>query len=198
MQDHCLLLAFNQVVWLIDVDIGQAQSCDLLFDLNRLQSVLARAGRSRLSLDLRHSRSKMMGVFWQIVLLGLLLLELVSTEGKKNVLFLVSDDMRPEISAFYGPDFPSPVHPKMHTPHLDALARRSLLLKRAYVQVALCSPSRTALLTGRRPDTSHIYTIGPYFRNTGGNFTTLPEYFKENGYLTIGMGKIFHPHTSTP
>ena len=32
-----------------------------------------------------------------------------------------------------------------------------------------------------------------YFRDTGGNFTTIPQYFKQNGYRTIGMGKIFHP-----
>ncbi|XP_071095566.1 iduronate 2-sulfatase-like [Haliotis cracherodii] len=118
-------------------------------------------------------------------------------DAKKNVLFLVSDDMRPNINAYLGPDMPSPVHPKMHTPTLDALASRSLVLKRAYVSQALCSPSRTALLTSRRPDTSHIWEIGPYFRHVGGNFTTLPEYFKRNGYRTIGMGKIFHPGSSS-
>ncbi|XP_071095240.1 iduronate 2-sulfatase-like [Haliotis cracherodii] len=117
--------------------------------------------------------------------------------SKKNILFLVSDDMRPNIGAYNGPDAPSPVHPPMHTPNLDALAARSLLLKRAYVSVALCSPSRTALLTSRRPETTHIWCIGPYFRQYGGNVTTLPEYFKQNGYRTIGMGKIFHPGSSS-
>ena len=109
-----------------------------------------------------------------------------------NVLFLVSDDMRPELQAYYGPDFPSPVHPDMHTPTLDALAQKSLLLKRAYVQQAVCSPSRTSLLTGRRPDTTHVYDLIHYFRKVGGNFTTIPEYFKINGYRTVGMGKICH------
>ncbi|XP_046566220.1 iduronate 2-sulfatase-like [Haliotis rubra] len=127
--------------------------------------------------------------------LQLILIALVG--AKKNVLFLVSDDMRPNLNAYLGPDMPSPVHPKMHTPTLDALASRSLVLKRAYVSQALCSPSRTALVTSRRPDTSHIWDIGPYFRQVGGNFTTLPEYFKRNGYRTIGMGKIFHPGSSS-
>lgn len=113
--------------------------------------------------------------------------------SRKNVLFLVSDDMRPELGAYEGPNFPSPVHPNMYTPNLDALAAKSLLLKRAYTQQALCSPSRTALLTGRRPDTTHVYDLFTYFRNVGGNFTTLPEYFKQNGYRSIGIGKIFHP-----
>ena len=112
---------------------------------------------------------------------------------RKNVLFLVSDDMRPELGAYYGPDFPSTIHPKMHSPNIDALAAKSLLLKHAYVQQAVCSPSRTSLLTGRRPDTTHVYDLIHYFRKVGGNFTTLPEYFKQNGYVSVGMGKIFHP-----
>jgi iduronate 2-sulfatase len=111
---------------------------------------------------------------------------------RKNVLFLVSDDMRPQLKCYSGTDFPSPVHPSMHSPSLDALASKSLLLKRAYVQQALCSPSRTSLLTGRRPDTTHVYDMNHYFREVGGNFTTIPQYFKENGYLSIGMGKVFH------
>ena len=51
-----------------------------------------------------------------------------------NVLFLASDDMRPELGAYIGADFPSRIHPKMMTPNLDKLASQSLLLKRAYVQ----------------------------------------------------------------
>ena len=53
-----------------------------------------------------------------------------------NVLFLVADDMRPQLGAYQGSDFPSRVHQKMHTPHLDSLASRSLLLRKAYVQVS--------------------------------------------------------------
>ncbi|ELT89141.1 hypothetical protein CAPTEDRAFT_221773 [Capitella teleta] len=112
---------------------------------------------------------------------------------KFNVLFLVSDDMRPQLNAYLGEDFPSSTHPRMHTPHLDGLASRSLLLKRAYVQQAVCSPSRTSLLTGRRPDTTRVYDLQHYFRSVGGNFTTIPQYFKSHGYVTAGMGKIFHP-----
>ena len=115
----------------------------------------------------------------------------------KNILFLVADDMRPEIGAYIGPDFPSPVHPSIHTPNLDKLASRSLLLKQAYVQQALCGPSRSSLLTGRRPDTTHVYDLSTYWRESGGNFTTIPQFFKEQGYVTQGMGKIFHPGASS-
>ena len=111
---------------------------------------------------------------------------------KMSILFFVSDDMRPEINSFIGSDFPTPIHPRMHTPNLDELYGKSLVLKKAYVQQAVCSPSRTSLLTGRRPDTTHVYDLVKYFRKVGGNFTTIPQFFKDNGYLAAGMGKIFH------
>lgn len=87
----------------------------------------------------------------------------------------------------------------MHTPHLDALAADSVTFTRAYVAVAWCSPSRTALLTSRRPDTSRTWSVSPseYWRQRGGNFTTLPQLFKDAGYLTLGIGKIFHPGTAS-
>ena len=57
-------------------------------------------------------------------------------------------------------------------------------------------PSRTSLLTGRRPDTSRSWTIeaDQWFRfsSGNGNWTTLPGHFKNSGYLTIGTGKVFH------
>ena len=58
----------------------------------------------------------------------------VVTAKRKNVLFLVSDDMRPELGAYQGRDYPTPVHPRMYTPNLDELASHSLVLRRAYVQ----------------------------------------------------------------
>ena len=120
-----------------------------------------------------------------------LLCTIINVKAKKNVLFLVADDMRPQLGAYYGPDFPSPIYPRMITPNLDKLASKSLLLKRAHVQLALCSPSRTSFLTGRRPDTTHVYDLQTYWRKSTGNFTTIPQYFKQNGYHTVGMGKIF-------
>ena len=104
----------------------------------------------------------------------------------KNVLFIAVDDLRPELGT-YGYDF-------IKSPNIDALADRSMVFERAYCQVAVCSPSRASLLTGRRPDTNHVWKIADdeYWRNYT-NATTIPQYFKENGYVSIGMGKIFHP-----
>ncbi|MBA3440912.1 MAG: sulfatase-like hydrolase/transferase, partial [Pyrinomonadaceae bacterium] len=70
---------------------------------------------------------------------------------KSNVLFISVDDLRPTGGA-YGNSF-------VHTPHIDALARRGVVFNRAYAQQAVCSPSRTSLLTGRRPDTTRVYDL---------------------------------------
>ena len=130
-----------------------------------------------------------------IYILSLFATSMVILHGidcRKNVLFIVADDMRPEFS-FFGDEFMNTAHPRIHAPNLEKLASKSVVLQRAYAQFALCSPSRTSFLTGRRPDTTHVYNLHTNFRNVGGNFTTIPEYFKQNGYRTIGMGKIFHP-----
>lgn len=80
----------------------------------------------------------------------------------------------------------------MHTPNIDALVSKSLVMRRNYVAQATCSPSRASLLTGRRPDTTHVWDLESYFRTVGGNFSTIPQFFKEHGYHTYGSGKIFH------
>ena len=111
---------------------------------------------------------------------------------RKNVLFLIADDLRPQFGPYMDTTSADPVHPVMHTPNLNSLASRSLVLKRAYVQQSLCAPSRTSMLTARRPDTTHTHDLWTYWRESAGNFTTLPQYLKENGYRTAGVGKVFH------
>ncbi|XP_046381449.2 iduronate 2-sulfatase-like [Haliotis rufescens] len=113
--------------------------------------------------------------------------------ARMNVLFLCADDLRPELPMYNGFYRPSQVHPPIHVPNLEGLASKSMVFKRAYTQQALCSPSRTSLLTGRRPDTTHVYDLRTYFRDSAGNFTTIPQFFKNHGYHSIGAGKIFHP-----
>jgi arylsulfatase A-like enzyme len=104
--------------------------------------------------------------------------------ARPNVLFIAVDDLRPQLGC-YGVAAPL-------TPQLDALAARGLLFTRAYCQQATCSPSRTSLLTGRRPDTTKIYDLSTHLRTTMPDVVTLPEYFKRHGYFTQGLGKIFH------
>lgn len=98
--------------------------------------------------------------------------------------------MRPDLGC-YGNTY-------VKTPNLDKLASRGLVFQRAYCQQAVCSPSRTSLLTGRRPDTTRVYELQTHFRKTIPNAVTLPEHFKKNGYVTTGMGKIFHGGLDDP
>ena len=97
-----------------------------------------------------HKLSKMFYKFGKHFLFIMIIVITLTTVclGRKNVLFLVADDLRVQLGAYNGPDFASPLHPKMYTPNLDKLAAKSMVLKRAYVQQALCSPSRSSLLTG--------------------------------------------------
>jgi len=110
--------------------------------------------------------------------------------GRYNVLFIAVDDLRPQTRC-YGVE-------KMVTPSLDALAASGTLFNRAYCQQAVCSPSRTSLLTGRRPDTTRIYDLQTHFRNYLPDVVTLPQYFKQRGYYTAGFSKIYHGGLNDP
>eukprot|EP00037_Helgoeca_nana_P016342 m.153861 g.153861 ORF g.153861 m.153861 type:complete len:698 (+) comp23475_c0_seq2:76-2169(+) len=117
-------------------------------------------------------------------------------QKKMNVLMIAADDLRPQLGC-YQPEGWAGRHVEMHTPNIDALANRSVVFLRSYCQQAICGPTRASLLTGRRPDTTNVHTIGPYWRTVGGNFTSLPQHFKQSGYTTVGHGKIFHPGSSS-
>jgi len=106
------------------------------------------------------------------------------TTKKYNVLFISSDDLRPELGA-YG-------NLIIKTPNIDKLAARATRFDRAYTQYPLCNPSRTSLLTGRYPTQTDIMDNNTYFRAKYPDYVTLPQYFKENGYATLRSGKTFH------
>ena len=59
------------------------------------------------------------------------------------------------------------------TPHIDALAATGLRFERAYCQQAVCNPSRSSFLTGRRPDTLHLWSNGTHFRERNPDVVTL-------------------------
>ena len=116
---------------------------------------------------------------------------------RKNVLMLIADDYRPNMGVYEDANDPFFNSPKMVTPNLDALASRSLVATRAYCQVAFCGPSRNSFLTGRRADTTRVYNLNYTFRDLGPNneaspIVTIPQFFKENGYISLAIGKVFH------
>ncbi|NQT54520.1 sulfatase-like hydrolase/transferase, partial [bacterium] len=94
-------------------------------------------------------------------------------KSRLNVLFIAVDDLRPQTRC-YG-------HPKMITPSIDALAERGTMFLRAYCQQAVCSPSRTSLMTGRRPDTTRVYDLQTHFRLYLPDVVTLTQHFKAHG-----------------
>lgn len=109
---------------------------------------------------------------------------IAQTRIKPNVLFIMVDDLRPALGC-YGDKF-------AHTPNIDALAKTGILFRRAYCQQAVCAPSRTSILTGLRPDATQIWGLKKPFRETSPNVVTMPQHFRNNGYVTAQIGKIFH------
>ena len=108
----------------------------------------------------------------------------LNAADRLNVLFIAVDDLRPEFGA-YGKSY-------IHSPNLDRIARRGVTFNRAYCQQAVCSPSRSSLLTGTRPDTTKVWDLQTHFRTALPDVVTLPQHFKQNGYFVQGMGKLFH------
>ena len=105
-------------------------------------------------------------------------------QGQYNVLFIVVDDLRPLLGC-YG-------HPEVHTPNIDKLAERGTVFNRAYCQYPLCSPSRTSMITGLRPETTGVLNNSQNFRKKLPDAITLPQHFKTHGYHTQSVGRIAH------
>jgi arylsulfatase A-like enzyme len=107
-----------------------------------------------------------------------------AAKPKYNVLFIISDDLRPELGC-YG-------NSMIKTPNVDGLAARGTRFDHAYAQFPLCNPSRSSMLNGRYPAQTGVMDNNTYFRAQHPDFVTLPQYFKNNGYAALRTGKIFH------
>lgn len=107
-----------------------------------------------------------------------------TADTRYNVLFIAVDDLNTDLSS-YG-------HPLVKTPNFERLAKRSVQFNRAYCQYPLCNPSRASLLTGLYPDVEGVYDLKTFFRSHIPDATTLPQLFKNHGYYTARVGKIFH------
>ena len=102
----------------------------------------------------------------------------------RNVLFIPVDDLRPQLGC-YGVDW-------IHSPNIDALAASGVVFDRAYCQQAICAPSRISVLSGCRPDTTGVYGLKTPLRTAMPDVLSLPQHFKQNGYETVSIGKVYH------
>ncbi len=109
-----------------------------------------------------------------------------SSQKRPNILFVIVDDLRPELGC-YG-------NMEIKTPHFDRFAEESIVFTRAYCQAGACAPSRASVMTGMRPDSTHVWSLGEKFRETIPDVVTMPQHFHKFGYYTVSMGKIFHNH----
>ncbi|MCP4172309.1 MAG: sulfatase [Fuerstiella sp.] len=106
---------------------------------------------------------------------------------KPNILFIAIDDQNDWIGCLNG-------HPQIQTPNIDALADRGTVFLNAHCQSPLCNSSRTSLMTGRRPSSTGVYGLAPWFRDVDElkDIVTLPQHLRNNGYTALTTGKIYH------
>ncbi|MEZ6138644.1 MAG: sulfatase [Pirellulaceae bacterium] len=124
------------------------------------------------------------------IFLGLLVVVLGNSStlaAQPNVLFIAVDDLRPELGC-YGKSH-------MHTPNIDQLASGGVLFERAYCMVPTCGASRAALMTSIRPTRDRFVNHLTWAEKDAADALPLHKHFKDNGYTTISLGKVFH-HTA--
>ncbi|MEN8776169.1 MAG: sulfatase [Polaribacter sp.] len=124
---------------------------------------------------------------YKIIVLLLVTLSFSSIYAQKekpNVLVFYVDDLRAELRC-YGSK-------TAITPNIDKLAKDGVQFNKAYVQQAICAPSRMSTLTGLRPETLGIYSIFTPLRKVHKEVVTMPQLFKQNGYKTVSIGKVYH------
>lgn len=105
------------------------------------------------------------------------------TPQKKNVLFIAIDDLKTVLGC-YGDSL-------VKSPNIDKLAEEGILFTNTYCQQAISGPSRASLLTGLFPDKTKVWDLNTLIRNQNPFVVTLPQYFKNNGYNVVGIGKIY-------
>jgi arylsulfatase A-like enzyme len=102
-----------------------------------------------------------------------------------NILFIAVDDWKP-LAGAYG-------DPIIQTPSIDALARQGRVFHHAYVQYPTCGPSRASMLTGLRPESNGVLDLQTRLRDVHPGILTMPQFFKNAGYVTAASGKVFDP-----
>lgn len=104
---------------------------------------------------------------------------------KRNVLFLAIDDLKPALGC-YGDK-------TAISPNIDALAKSGIVFSNAHCQWPVCGPSRASLMTSLRPEAVGVMDLKTDMRAKNPDVLTIPQFFKQQGYVTTGVGKIYDP-----
>jgi iduronate 2-sulfatase len=130
-------------------------------------------------------------VFAAVVILHLAGMSTATAADKKpNVLFIVCDDLNTHVS--------TSGYPHIHTPAFDELAAAGMTLRRAYCQYPVCGPSRASFLHGLYPQSTGILDNKSDIRDVRPGTVSMPQRFKESGYWTAAVGKVFHNEKIDP
>ena len=106
---------------------------------------------------------------------------------RQSVLYIIVDDLRPELG------YSQPQRKGLSTPNVDALATKSMIFDRAFIQQGVCGPTRNSFMSGRRPGTTRAWNFKSSFRDAPGGaaWTALPQAFKQAGYLSGAIRATF-------
>ena len=105
-------------------------------------------------------------------------------DTRRNVLFIVVDDLRPQ-GGLYGYDF-------ARTPSIDALAANGVTFTNAFANVPVCGASRASVMTGLRPTRERFTDYTSRADIEAPQVPTLAQHFRNNGYSTHSIGKVHH------
>ncbi|MCF7847983.1 MAG: sulfatase [Kiritimatiellales bacterium] len=114
---------------------------------------------------------------------GITALNASGAPKRPNILFIPIDDLKPMLGC-YG-------DMKIKTPNIDRLAARGTVFLNNSCQQAVCGPSRASLMTGRYPDSTKVFDLKTRMRDMNPDILALPQYFRQNGYVTAGVGKTY-------
>ena len=125
--------------------------------------------------------------FLSFLTLSALVQAAFAADARPNVLFIAVDDLRPELGC-YGKS-------QIKSPNIDRLAKGGMVFEQAYCMVPTCGASRASLLTGIRPARHRFINYLAWAEKDAPGITTLNTQFKQNGYYTVSLGKVFHHPT---
>ncbi|MCM2371765.1 sulfatase-like hydrolase/transferase [Rhodopirellula sp. ICT_H3.1] len=109
----------------------------------------------------------------------------IADSPRPNILFIAMDDLNDWIGCLGG-------NPQTITPNLDRLAASGMLFTNAHCPAPACNPCRSAIFTGRAPNSSGLYDNRQQMREIMPNEVLIPQYFRNNGYRAAGSGKMLH------